>query len=268
MKIKALEPITAYGPDKLMLFTGEEAVISDTFANQLIDEGKAEEVEDGGGGGNDNVVFIRTSVEKNIDTGDCTGGFYKDEETLYTYEELVALYESGATLLAYYDELPVSYIEVGDNGDDGYYFSAAVESTYDSCYYDVYLTEEGYELDAGALSPRPFIVGFSLNGSPSSLTGDDVYRCDHSFESIMAMMNSGGDVIGAIATPFSQDVLEYVGGSYNEIQQVMTFNFRYVKMAYGATDYMEVLELGVNNSNGGTHIHSEFHRYALTAYNP
>lgn len=267
MKIKALEPITAYGPDKLMLFTGEEAVISDTFANQLIDEGKAEEVEDGGGGGNDNVVFIRTSVEKNIDTGDCTGGFYKDEETLYTYEELVALYESGATLLAYYDEWPVSYIEVGDDGDDSYYFSAAVESTHDGGYYDVYLTEEGYDLDTGTLSSRPFMVRFFPNGSPSSLTGDDVYACDQSFENIMAAIDSG-TVIGSISTAFSQDVLEYVGGSFNEIQQVTTFNFRYVKMVYGATDYMEVLELGVNNSNGGTHIHSEFHRYALTAYTP
>lgn len=134
---------------------------------------------------------------------------------------------------------------------------------------EFYISEgkaEAFE-DGGGDSASPFMVRFFLNGSPSSLTGDDVYACDQSFENIMEAIGNG-EVIGSISTPFSQDVLEYVGGSYNEIQQVTTFNFRYVKMAYGATDYMEVLELGVNNSNGGTHIHSEFHRYALTAYTP
>lgn len=49
--IKALEPITAYGPDKLALFAGETAEIEDSFADALIDEGKAEEYAGGGGGG-------------------------------------------------------------------------------------------------------------------------------------------------------------------------------------------------------------------------
>ena len=48
--IKALEPITAYGPNKLALFAGETAEIEDSFADALIDDGKAVEYAGGGGG--------------------------------------------------------------------------------------------------------------------------------------------------------------------------------------------------------------------------
>lgn len=41
MRIKALEPFNAYGPEKLMLFAGMIADIDDGFAAQLIAEGKA-----------------------------------------------------------------------------------------------------------------------------------------------------------------------------------------------------------------------------------
>ena len=49
--IKALEPFSAYGPDKLAMFAGEIAEIEDSFADKLIDEGKAEEYSFGGEGG-------------------------------------------------------------------------------------------------------------------------------------------------------------------------------------------------------------------------
>ncbi|MBO7449788.1 MAG: hypothetical protein J6U54_05405 [Clostridiales bacterium] len=55
--IKALEPITAYGPDKLALFVGETAEIEDSFADALISDGKAEEYS-GGGGSSDNMLII------------------------------------------------------------------------------------------------------------------------------------------------------------------------------------------------------------------
>lgn len=41
MRIKAVEPFNAYGPEKLMLFAGMIADIDDSFAEQLIAEGKA-----------------------------------------------------------------------------------------------------------------------------------------------------------------------------------------------------------------------------------
>ena len=44
MRIKALEPFNAYGPEKLMLFAGMLADVDDGFAAQLIAEGKAVEV--------------------------------------------------------------------------------------------------------------------------------------------------------------------------------------------------------------------------------
>lgn len=44
MRIKAVEPFNAYGPEKLMLFAGMIADIDDSFAEQLIAEGKAVEV--------------------------------------------------------------------------------------------------------------------------------------------------------------------------------------------------------------------------------
>ena len=60
--IKALEPITAYGPDKLALFAGETAEIEDSFADALIDEGKAEEYAGGGGGCGCFSFDIRSSI--------------------------------------------------------------------------------------------------------------------------------------------------------------------------------------------------------------
>ena len=60
--IKALEPITAYGPDKLMLFAGETAEVEDSFAQQLIDEGKAEESSGGGSGGRDFTTILVTGI--------------------------------------------------------------------------------------------------------------------------------------------------------------------------------------------------------------
>lgn len=44
MRIKALEPFNAYGPEKLMLFAGMIADIDSDFAAQLINEGKAVQV--------------------------------------------------------------------------------------------------------------------------------------------------------------------------------------------------------------------------------
>lgn len=217
-----------------------------------------------GGGGMSNVVFIRTDVTINGD-GEYDGGFYKEDGDLYTYEEMLALHNSGATLLAYYDEWPVSYIEVGDNGDDSYYFSAAVESTHDGFYYDVYLTEDGYDLDCGELDTKPLMLTLSKQGSPSSLTGDDIFICDHQFPEIMKAMQGGREVIGVLVQGYAEQRMlpmvnavadQYFGVTFRDIYFIDGGNLGWE---------MDVLTIEVNNKNGGTHTHSEHRRYALTS---
>lgn len=222
-------------------------------------------------GGDDNIVFIETSVMENIDTGECTGGFYKDvdNDILYTYDEMVSLYKSGATLLAYYDEWPISYIEVGDNGDEDYTFSVVVESSYAGAYYRVWLTSEGYNNYCGSIDVRSFYARFRLNGSPSSLTGDDIYISNDSFNTVYAAANEGKNVIGECPS------LNSAGSQYAKIEMISLDNhfvsilFRFISYEYSQSgDYMEVLEISLNNRDGDTHTHSEHHRYALTAYTP
>ena len=251
MKIKALEPITAYGPDKLMLFTGEEAVISDTFANQLIDEGKAEEVSDGGGGGG-NVVVMYAYVEN---SEGYEGGFYKDDETLYTYEELVALYESGATLMADTFVGAVVKVDVYDDGENNYEFSANVPSFEFDVVFNIYIDQEGYGNGVNKIGIRPLVVEFDVNGSPSSLTGTDIFVPNATHSQIMEALAHGVRVIGQHRSDQHQSgdrILQFEGVDESAYDQIF---FRDCKPVYdGASGgHMEDLLIVVRNINGETH---------------
>lgn len=218
----------------------------------------------GGGSGGGNVVLIRTGVTINGDD-EYEGGFYKEDGDLYTYEEMLALHNSGATLLAYEDEWPVSYIEVGSVSEDSYYFSTVVESTINGFYYDVKLNEDGYELDCGDLNTKPLMVALSKQGSPSSLTGDDIFICDRQFSEIMKAVQVGREVIGMYAKSYadlhvmpmvSAVADQYAGVTFRDVTFINGGNMGWV---------MDVLTIEVNNKNGGTHTHSEQHQYSLTA---
>ena len=266
MQVKALENFTFYNDDPIQVYKGQIFDMDEDAAEFYISEGKAEEVSDSGGGGG-NVVVMYAYVE---DTEGYDGGFYKDDETLYTYEELVALYESGATLMAYTFLGAVVKVDVYDDGENGYEFSANVPSLERDVMYNVYIDQNGYGNGVNKMGIRPFVVEFNVNGSPSSLTGTDIFVPNATHSQIMEALAHGIHVIGQHHSDQHQSgdrILQFEGvdeSAYNQIY------FRDCKPVHDGVSggHMEDLLIVVRNINGETHTESYFYQYELPVYTP
>lgn len=218
-----------------------------------------------GGGGN--VVVMYTYVEG---AEGFPGGFYKDDETLYTYEELVALYESGATLMAQAFAGTVVKVDVSGDGENGYEFSANVASFEFNAIYHVHINQEGYDNEISFLGLRPLVVEFNVNGSPSSLTGTDIFVPSATHMQIIGCLRQGIRVFGQHSSDSHQSgyrILQFEGVDDTSYSQIY---FRDCKPVYDGSSggHMEDLLIVVKDINGETHTESYFRQYALTAYNP
>lgn len=217
----------------------------------------------GSGSGGGNVVIMSAYVEN---TEGYEGGFHKDDDTLYTYEELVALYESGATLMAYPRYYTGATVTVEVNHyEEGYEFSANVPTFSLDVTFGVFIDHAGYDNRVYPIGIKPLAVHFRVNGSPSSLTGNDIFVCDHQFSEIMAAMQDGREVIGVLVQGYAEQRMlpmmnafaaQYSGVTFRDIKFINDGNLGWV---------MDVLTIQVNNKNNGTHTHSEQHQYSLTA---
>lgn len=221
----------------------------------------------GSGSGGGNVVVMYAYVEN---SEGYEGGFYKDDETLYTYDELVSLYESGATLMATTFGGPVVKVDVYDGGEHGYEFSANVMSFEFDTAFHVYIGQNGYNNGFGSTGLRPLVVEFNVNGSPSSLTGTDIFVPNATHSQIMEALAHGVRVIGQHRSDQHQSgdrILQFEGVDESVYDQIF---FRDCKPVHdGASGgHMEDLLIAVRNVNGETHTESYFNQYALTAYNP
>ena len=199
------------------------------------------------------------------------GGFYKDDDTLYTYEELVALYESGATLMAYPRYYTGATVTVEVNHyEEGYEFSANVPTFSLDVTFGVFIDHAGYDNRVYPIGIKPLAVHFRVNGSPSSLTGTDIFIPSSTHAQIMDCINQGVRVFGLHTSDSHQSgvrVLQFEGSDDTSYQQIYFRDCRPVHDG-ASGGHMEDLLIVVRDVNGETHTESYFNQYELPVYTP
>lgn len=226
----------------------------------------------GSGGDADVLIFDVHYTDNDPDTGTESGDYWNDAtQAPYTFAEFSALYNSGTILIASfegrlsrvgYDDGSESFYAYGNwyNWDTNEWWNAGVcLDAVNGYWYD------SNPFNGGESNGKPLKVALSKQGSPSSLTGDDIFVCDHQFSEIMAAMQDGREVIGVLVQGYAEQRMlpmmnafadQYSGVTFRDIKFINGGNLGWV---------MDVLTIQVNNKNNGTHTHSEQYQYSLTS---